>query len=233
MEALLDQAIKEVITEFPEIGAILGEYGAGCVTCAVGTCLLKDIVSIHGLSAEDEGALMARIAAAPETAAPERAATTPATAVHAAPAAPAAKRSRIKYSPPMLQLVDEHALIEQWVALIPGVIEAMDLRKAEDRVIVQQGIEFIRSYAEELHHAKEEGVLFAYFEGELPAIQAFRAEHDASALRAVAGADRGMGRVPPHNPESRGDTMSHPAEEGLPTRTVVGIEGQILSEEWL
>lgn len=49
-----DKAIQDVITEHPEIGEILNRYEIGCVACKVGICLLKDVVSIHGLSKEDE-----------------------------------------------------------------------------------------------------------------------------------------------------------------------------------
>jgi hypothetical protein len=49
-----DKAIQDVITEYPEIGEILNRFEIGCVTCKVGICLLKDVVSIHGLSKEDE-----------------------------------------------------------------------------------------------------------------------------------------------------------------------------------
>jgi hypothetical protein len=49
-----DKAIQDVITEHPEIGGILNRYEIGCVSCKVGICLLKDVVSIHGLSKEDE-----------------------------------------------------------------------------------------------------------------------------------------------------------------------------------
>ncbi len=47
-------AIQDVIAKYPEIGEILQRYDIGCVTCKVGICLLKDVVSIHGLSKEDE-----------------------------------------------------------------------------------------------------------------------------------------------------------------------------------
>lgn len=47
-------AIQDVITKYPEIGEILQRYDIGCVTCKVGICLLKDVVSIHGLSKDDE-----------------------------------------------------------------------------------------------------------------------------------------------------------------------------------
>lgn len=50
-------AIQDVMTRYPEIGEILDRYEIGCVTCKVGICLLKDVVSIHGLSQEQEVAI--------------------------------------------------------------------------------------------------------------------------------------------------------------------------------
>ena len=47
-------AIQVVITTHPHIGEVLDRFDIGCVTCKVGICLLKDVVSIHGLSKEDE-----------------------------------------------------------------------------------------------------------------------------------------------------------------------------------
>ena len=49
-----NQAIQEVITAHPEIGEILDRYEIGCVTCKVGICLLKDVVTIHGLTKDQE-----------------------------------------------------------------------------------------------------------------------------------------------------------------------------------
>lgn len=49
-----DMAIQDVMQTYPEIGDILNRYEIGCVTCKVGICLLKDVVSIHGLSKDDE-----------------------------------------------------------------------------------------------------------------------------------------------------------------------------------
>ncbi|NVO00416.1 MAG: hypothetical protein HXX17_13935 [Geobacteraceae bacterium] len=49
-----DKAISDVMQSYPEIGDILSRYDIGCTTCKVGICLLKDVVSIHGLSKEDE-----------------------------------------------------------------------------------------------------------------------------------------------------------------------------------
>ena len=49
-----DKAMQDVMLSYPEIGDILARYDIGCTTCKVGICLLKDVVSIHGLSKEDE-----------------------------------------------------------------------------------------------------------------------------------------------------------------------------------
>lgn len=49
-----EKAIQDVIQQHPEIGSILNRFEIGCVTCKVGICLLKDVVSIHGLSKDDE-----------------------------------------------------------------------------------------------------------------------------------------------------------------------------------
>lgn len=43
------QQINDVIKAHPVIGEILQRYEIGCVTCGVGICLLKDVVSIHAL----------------------------------------------------------------------------------------------------------------------------------------------------------------------------------------
>ena len=55
------KAIQDVIAEYPGIGEILNRYDIGCVTCKVGICLLKDVVSIHGLSKEDEAKIETEI----------------------------------------------------------------------------------------------------------------------------------------------------------------------------
>lgn len=43
------QQINDVIKTHPVIGEILQRFEIGCVTCGVGICLLKDVVSIHAL----------------------------------------------------------------------------------------------------------------------------------------------------------------------------------------
>ncbi len=46
--------IKEAIEEYPAIGEILDRYEIGCVKCTIGTCLLKDVVTVHFLGPETE-----------------------------------------------------------------------------------------------------------------------------------------------------------------------------------
>lgn len=58
-----DKAIQDVITEHPGIGEILNRYEIGCVTCKVGICLLKDVVSIHALPPAEEEAIEHEISA--------------------------------------------------------------------------------------------------------------------------------------------------------------------------
>jgi len=49
-----EQAINKTIEDHPVIGEILQKYDIGCVTCGVGICLVKDVVSIHALGDEIE-----------------------------------------------------------------------------------------------------------------------------------------------------------------------------------
>lgn len=168
MKTYLESAIKEVTDEFPEVGTILDEYGVGCVTCGVGTCPVKDIISIHRLSPADEQAVMSRIA---EAVAARDGSATPAGEHDAAPAQPPVAATRTdaapaslgrgsgaarRYSPPLAQLVGEHNLIKRWLALIQAVVDGLDLESPEQRQLILDGVDFIRSYADRLHHAKEE-----------------------------------------------------------------------------
>jgi len=61
--------IKNVIETHPRIGEILNKYEIGCVTCGVGICLLKDVVSIHALGTEVEANIENEINAYLDTAA--------------------------------------------------------------------------------------------------------------------------------------------------------------------
>jgi hemerythrin-like domain-containing protein len=166
MEKYLNTGIKAVIEEFPKIEPILTDYDIGCGPCMVGTCLLKDIVSIHSLPKPDEKELMERISAVilngndPGQGKPENITKNPVT-----------------YSGPMQKLVDEHTLIKRWLALIPRVVESVDLKTESGKQVITDGIDMIRSYADKFHHAKEEEILFKYFDESTEIIQAMYKDH--------------------------------------------------------
>ncbi len=179
MEAYLNKGIKEVIDEFSEVEKILEEYGIGCGPCSVGTCLLKDIVEIHALPAEKEQEMMARVA---KIIYPDRVIEFPQTQRKTED-----EIKEIRYSPPMKKLVDEHVLIKRWVALIPEVLHNLDVDSEEGRQILLDGVDFIRSYADKYHHAKEEEILFKYFDEDLDILKVMHEDHERgrSHVRAI------------------------------------------------
>ena len=61
INGLGEKSIQDVMQTYPEIGGILSRFDIGCTTCKVGICLLKDVVSIHGLSKEDEAKIESEI----------------------------------------------------------------------------------------------------------------------------------------------------------------------------
>ena len=62
-----EQPINKTIEAHPRIGEILEKYEIGCVTCGVGICLVKDVVSIHALGDEIEAKIEQEINAYLET----------------------------------------------------------------------------------------------------------------------------------------------------------------------
>jgi hemerythrin-like domain-containing protein len=170
METYLNKSIKEVIDEFPEVEKVLDEFGIGCGPCSVGTCLLRDIVEIHDLPADKEKVMMAKIA---KIIYPDKPIEIPRLQRKAED-----RPREITYSPPMKKLVDEHVLIKRWIALIPEVIKNLDVDSAEGRQVILDGVDFIRSYADKYHHAKEEDVLFKYFDEDLDIIQVMYEDHE-------------------------------------------------------
>ncbi len=169
MEQYLNKGIKEIITEFPLIGKLLETYEIGCTSCQVGTCLLKDIVSIHNLSTEAELELFTKMA---EILFPGQTVTIPQTTV---------KVSTVtlekKMSPPLVKMVDEHVFIKKILALIPEKISAIDISTPDGKETLGECLNFIRNYADKYHHAKEEDLLFKYFDGSSEIIKVMLTDH--------------------------------------------------------
>ncbi|OGW79223.1 MAG: hypothetical protein A3G33_11110 [Omnitrophica bacterium RIFCSPLOWO2_12_FULL_44_17] len=173
MEKYLNVSIKEIIGKFPEVGRILEEYKIGCVPCTLGSCLLKDVVGIHNLPADQEAQLLYRIEKAiypkRNVKRPEGKALTCKAPV-----------GNIKYSPPIKRLVDEHIVIKQWLELIPSVLEEIDIESEAGMRWISDSLDFVRFYADKFHHAKEEDILFGYTDKNLDIIKTILRDHETA-----------------------------------------------------
>lgn len=154
MEKYLNKGIKEVISEFPQVGKLLEDRGIGCVTCSVGTCLLKDIIDVHNLSKAQEAEIMAKIE---KSIYPEKDVRIPQESSFTETAA-----KPLKYSPPIRELVNEHVIIKSFLALVPDLCKRLEEERDLDKELILGIVDFIRNYADKFHHAKEEDILFKY-----------------------------------------------------------------------
>ncbi len=165
----LNRGVRDVITDYPEVGRILEAFGVGCTTCALGSCLLKDLVGIHNLNPDVEADLMYRIECSIY---PDRIVKRRQTAVLTEPEA---KPNR--FSPPLQSLVDEHKAIKRWLFLIPSVVSALNKGATDVWPIVEGGASLMKEYADRLHHAKEEEILFSYVDRSSEIIQVMCQDH--------------------------------------------------------
>jgi hemerythrin-like domain-containing protein len=172
MNQILNTNIKEVLERYPGVAEPLKQHDIGCVSCSVGTCLLKDIIGIHNLSQEAGEELMTAITLIVhpdgDVAVPKIERKTKSQP----------KAASVKFSPPMQKMVDEHSLIKRLLAVIPNLIEDLDLDSEAGRQQVSSVIDFIRSFADKYHHSKEEDVLFKYFDADLDIIKAMYSDHE-------------------------------------------------------
>ncbi|MEK6646048.1 MAG: hemerythrin domain-containing protein [Candidatus Firestonebacteria bacterium] len=170
MEKYLNGPIKEVITNFPKVGTILEQFNIGCVPCSVGSCLLKDVVHIHNLPIEQKTELMYLIE---KSIYPDRKIRQPKIKA----VSEKIENKEIKYSPPIKRLVDEHILIKKLLVLIPYMLKNLDIKTKSGEQLIINSVDFIRSYADKFHHAKEEDILFKYAVGNLDIINTMLEDH--------------------------------------------------------
>lgn len=171
MEKYLNTGIKDVIKQFPAVEKILEGYNIGCAPCTVGSCLLRDIVEIHNLNPEAEHELLMKIACVIY---PDRTVEIPRRV--RTETTPKAKAS----SPPIKKLMNEHVLIKRLIALIPRITGHIDVSTEEGKNIIIRAVDFIRNFADKYHHAKEEEILFKYFDEGLDILQAMHADHETA-----------------------------------------------------
>ena len=77
----------------------------------------------------------------------------------------------------MKMLVDEHVFIKKMAALIPEVVTHLDVDSEEGRQLIMDTVDFIRFYADKFHHAKEEEILFKYFDEDLDILKVMHQDH--------------------------------------------------------
>ncbi|MCP4253567.1 MAG: hypothetical protein GY775_09175 [Candidatus Scalindua sp.] len=185
MKNILNKDIRAVIDQSPEVGRILEEYGIGCAPCSVGSCLVSDVVGIHGLDPQTEATVMYKIEKAvyPDRDVPE----------------PKVDLSKIKpkeinYSPAVKNLVDEHVLIKRMLALIPTIADFVENSETVDKDLILSCVDFIRGYADKFHHMKEEDILFKYVDEQSEVIKVMYEDHDTGrnhVKNVVEGAENG------------------------------------------
>lgn len=150
MEKQLTRGVKDVIKDYPETGEILQQYGVGCVTCEMGSCLLKDVIGVHNLNSSQEKVLMSRIEKAIY---PERDIEIPEEQGEVA-------REEWTFSEPLQMLVMEHENIKRVLRAIPALCGQLQQDQANQYPRTLECLDFIRNYADQFHHAKEEDILF-------------------------------------------------------------------------
>ena len=201
MVEYLESNIKDLIRDNPPIGSLLDEYGIACVTCGVGTCRLEDIIEIHNLSADEEFEVLSKIA---DVLYPGQTVSIPRISRERKPAS-------TSYSPPVKILVDEHVHIKKVVAFIPS-LKAM-LRDDAQRAfsLTKRAVEFIRNYADRFHHAKEEEILFGYFDTSVEIFQVMYRDHEKArghVAAIVAGVEREDVEAVTENLEAYGELLN-------------------------
>jgi len=162
----LEENIKDLIEKYPKLVPLLDKFDVGCVNCNLATCKLKDIIDIHNLSKKDETILITNIFKVID----------PSGKIKIPKIERKKKSKAVKTSPPIQMLVDEHKLIKRVLVLIPFIVKKISFPK--DKKLIEQIVDFIKLYADKFHHAKEEDILFKFFDQDLDILKVMYAEHE-------------------------------------------------------
>lgn len=170
MNDILNTSIKELLQRYPQIDQALQKFGIGCVTCALGTCKLKEIIEIHPLTINDQTTLYTQIF---QIIFPNQKFDFSNVLSHEH-----SKKAKKKLSPPVQALIDEHDIIKLVLNAIPKLDGKINLQLDSSRQLVLQIFDFIKEYADTFHHAKEEDILFKYVKTDTSIIEIMFQEHD-------------------------------------------------------
>jgi hemerythrin-like domain-containing protein len=171
MQQYLDSNIKDLLAAHPPLGPVLEAGGIGCTTCSLGSCRIKDILEIHNLDTAATRNLLQQMGAILYQGRPFEA---PALERQALP-------TKASFCPPIARMVHEHTHIMRFIGLIPSLTELLRQDPGAAFELLAEGLIFIRTYADSYHHAKEEDILFGFF--------------DASDLLGAMGQDHTQGRA--------------------------------------
>jgi len=167
MEQQLGRTIKELMEQHPALGAALEAAGIGCTSCALGTCRVKDILEIHDLDEEATAKLLSQLGGIIYEGAPFT--------------VPRYERKptivRAAFCPPIARMVEEHACIKRLIPLLPKLVETLTEDFEPTLPLAEGALDFIRNYADQYHHAKEEDVLFGFFDSQSEILKAMLQDH--------------------------------------------------------
>jgi hemerythrin-like domain-containing protein len=184
MRQHLETHIKPMLAEHPALGAVLDAAGIGCTGCSLGTCRVKDILEIHNLDPDASHALLTRMGAIIHAGRPFE---VPVLERKAAPA-------KSTLCPPIARMVEEHTHILKVIGLIPELTLALERNPAPALELLGECLGFIRTYADRYHHAKEEDILFRFFDPESEIIGVMFQDHcDGRQHMAAMAAAIGLG----------------------------------------
>ncbi len=88
-----------------------------------------------------------------------------------------ASEPRASFCPPIARMVEEHVWIKRLLARIPDLLDALGRDWAGTAPQVERCLEFIRTYADRYHHAKEEDLLFTYFDRDSAILRGMCRDH--------------------------------------------------------
>lgn len=169
MKTYLNSSIKELLKEFPQLERILAAWGIECASCPMGLCLVKDVLEIHKLPPRETAMLKRRL---------EQVIFLIEEKMLTTETSPSTLFREICCAAPLKKLMDEHLWIKRWLYLIPEVIFYFSSHPPEKRDLILRGVDFMRSYADKFHHAKEEEILFKYFSADSEIIRVMKEEHN-------------------------------------------------------
>lgn len=168
IELLFKLPLRDLIHKFPAVGTLLHDYGINCLPCSQQGCHVKDIFDHHQIPSQQEQILLDKIKA---IVAPDQELFLDAKKL--------AEDKKI-YSAPIQELVREHDYIRLLLGIIPAIIEHIDRpfdNVSEDIVEI---LDVIENYADKIHHAKEENILFKFFDEKNELVQAMYHDHQQS-----------------------------------------------------